>query len=237
MSELQRIKDITNIMYINLDSRPDRKLHIEAQLSSVGLTKYQRFKAIKTTSGAIGCTLSHLKCLTDARDQQLSHLLVCEDDTTFLNPVLFRAQLNAFFKKKHPWDVVLFAGNNVLPYQHVDETCIKVSHCQTTTCYLVKGHYFSTLIENITEGLHQLMRNPRNRFYYAIDKYWLKLQKRDNWYLITPLTVIQQEGYSDIEKKVMKYESLMTNINKTIVPTPMPDVASQNFTINNILYR
>ena len=97
MSELQRIKDITNIMYINLDSRPDRKLHIEAQLSSVGLTKYQRFKAIKTTSGAIGCTLSHLKCLTDARDQQLSHLLVCEDDTTFLNPVLFRAQLNAFF--------------------------------------------------------------------------------------------------------------------------------------------
>ena len=218
MSDLQRITDITNIMYINLDSRPDRKTHIETQLSSVGLTTYKRFKAIKTTSGAIGCTMSHLKCLTDAREQQLSHLLICEDDTTFLKPNLFKTQLNAFLQKKHPWDVVLLAGNNVIPYQHVDETCIKVSHCQTTTCYLVKGHYFTTLIENITTGLHLLMRNPRNRFFYAIDKYWLQLQKRDKWYLITPLTVIQQEGYSDIEKRVVNYESLMTNMHKAIAP-------------------
>lgn len=237
MADLYRISDITNIRYINLDSRPDRKLHIEAQLNSVGLTKYKRFKAIKTTSGAIGCTMSHLKCLTDARDQKLSHLLVCEDDTTFLNPHLFRAQLNAFLKKKHPWDVVLIAGNNVLPYQNIDETCIKVSHCQTTTCYLVKGSYFNTLIENITEGLHLLMRNPRNRFYYAIDKYWLQLQKRNNWYLITPLTVIQQEGYSDIEKKVMKYEALMTNMHKVITPTILPEVTTPSLSINNILHR
>jgi GR25 family glycosyltransferase involved in LPS biosynthesis len=220
-----------------LDTRPDRKLHIEAQLNSVGLTKYKRFKAIKTTSGAIGCTMSHLKCLMDARDQQLSHLLICEDDTTFLKPHLFRTQLNAFLKKKHPWDVVLFAGNNVSPYQHIDETCIKVSHCQTTTCYLVKGSYFTTLIDNITDGLRQLMHNPRNRFYYAIDKYWLHLQKRDRWYLITPLTVIQQEGYSDIEKRVMKYEGLMTKINKTIVPTVIPEITAPSISINNILNR
>ena len=219
---MQSINDITNIRYINLDARPDRKNHIEAQLRTVGFSSYQRFKAIKTSNGAIGCTMSHLKCLTDAQEQGLTHLLICEDDTTFLNPPLFKGQLNAFLKKNHPWDVVLFAGNNVIPYENIDETCIKVSHCQTTTCYLVNGHYFNTLIENIKNGLRLLMENPRNRFYYAIDKYWLALQKTGKWYLIKPLTVIQQEGYSDIEKRVVNYEGLMTNMNKAIVPTTSP---------------
>ena len=40
-----------------------------------------RFNAIKTANGAIGCTMSHLKCLEDARAKGLSHLLICEDDT------------------------------------------------------------------------------------------------------------------------------------------------------------
>ena len=230
---LHCLSDITNIKYINLDSRPDRKTHIEAQLASVGFSSYERFKAIKTSSGAMGCTMSHLKCLTDAREKGLSHVLICEDDTTFLKPQLFKTQLNAFLQKQHPWDVVLFAGNNVVPYQHVDETCIKVSHCQTTTCYLVKDHYFTTLIDNISSGLQLLMQNPSHRFYYAIDKYWLQLQKQDHWYLIIPLTVIQQEGFSDIEQRVVNYAGLMTNMHKVIVPTPLPDNTRKNVLIKS----
>jgi GR25 family glycosyltransferase involved in LPS biosynthesis len=237
---LNTIKDITNVVYINLDSRPDRKAHVENQLRTVGFPSFERFKAIKTTNGAIGCSMSHLKCLTDARSQSLSHLLICEDDTTFLNPELFRTQFNAFLKKNHPWDVALIAGNNVLPYQNIDETCIKVTHCQTTTCYLVNGRYFTTLIDNITAGLYKLMQNPRNRFHYAIDKYWLQLQKYDNWYLIIPLTVIQQEGYSDIEKRTVKYADLMTNMHKAIaVPSPLaassPSPSENKHSIKNIL--
>ena len=118
--------------------------------------------------------------------------------------------------------MVLLAGNNVLPYQQIDDTCIKVSHCQTTTCYLVNGSYFATLIENIRAGLYQLIQNPRNRFSYAIDKYWLRLQKLNNWYLIIPLTVIQKEGYSDIEQRTVNYQGLMTKLNKSIaVPSPL----------------
>ena len=82
------------------------------------------------------------------------------------------------------------------------------------------------------------MENPANRFTYAIDKYWLQLQKCDNWYLIIPLTVIQQEGYSDIEKKVVNYVGLMTNMNKSIIPTLLPSLADNgnpNFTMKNVL--
>jgi GR25 family glycosyltransferase involved in LPS biosynthesis len=232
---INSIEDIKNIVYINLDARTDRKMHIEQQLNRVGFNNFARFKAIKTTNGAIGCTMSHLKCLENAREKGLTHLLIFEDDTLFLDPVLFKKQFNSFLLKHKTgtWDVILLAGNNIEPYRTIDETCIKVGHCQTTTAYLVNGSYFTKLIDNIKEGLHKFMNDQKNATLYAIDKYWLTLQKKDRWYLITPLTVVQKAGYSDIEQKHVNYNSLMMSIDKT------NGFSSDNskFTMRNIMYK
>ena len=217
MQAINSMSDIKNIVYINLDTRPDRKIHIEEQLNTIGFKDFVRFKAIKTSNGAIGCTMSHLKCLENARAQKLSHLLIFEDDTLFSNPPLFQQQFNKFLSRYKSWDVVLLAGNNVPPYTRIDDSCIKVRQCQTTTAYLVNGLYFDTIIANIKEGLHKLMRDEKNEFSYAIDKYLLALQKRDNWYLITPPTVIQKAGYSDIRKLNVNYAPLMTDLNKGLL--------------------
>jgi len=231
-NNINNISDIKNVVYINLDERTDRKVHIEEQLHAVGFKSFERFKAIKTTNGAIGCTMSHLKCLENARAMKLTHLLILEDDTLFLDPSLFKTQFNKFLLNHKSWDVVLLAGNNVPPYSNIDDTCIKVTHCQTTTAYLVNGLYFNTLITNIKEGLNNLMRNEWNEFLYAIDKYWLRLQKRDNWYLIIPLKVIQKTGYSDIRKVNVNYAALMTDLNKGL-----PTFDSNKFNMKNILHR
>lgn len=230
---INNISDITNIVYINLDERTDRRKHIEEQLNTVGFKNFKRFKAIKTTSGAIGCTMSHLKCLEDARDSKLSHLLVVEDDTLFLDPPHFQQQFNKFLSNNKSWDVVLLAGNNMLPYTKIDDTCIKVTHCQTTTAYLVNGKYFDTLITNFKTGLNKFIHDNTNGILYAIDKYWLTLQKRDNWYLIVPIKVIQKEDYSDIEKRVVNYNSLMKNIDKAFITSVDPS----KFNMRNILYK
>jgi hypothetical protein len=76
------------------------------------------------------------------------------------------------------------------------------------------SHYYDTLINNIKEGINLLIKNPNDHFFYAIDKYWLSLQQKDNWYLITPLSVIQREGYSDIEKKDTNYSYLLLDLDK-----------------------
>jgi hypothetical protein len=89
-----------------------------------------------------------------------------------------------------------------------------VSSCQTTTGYLVNGHYFDTLIDNFRTGINKLIKNPELHVQYAIDKYWFHLQKRDNWYLIIPLTVTQREDYSDIEKRPTNYTNVMTDLDK-----------------------
>ena len=216
------ISDIKHIFYINLTARLDRKQNIESQLPRVGLTNFERFNAIKLPDGRVGCTLSHIKCLELAKERGYSHLLICEDDMIFLDPDLFKKQLNKFLGKQHKWDVILFAGNNVPPYERVDDSCIAVSHCQTTTSYLVNGHYFDTLLNNFKEGLARLMREPAKHVDYAIDKYWLRLQKKDNWFLITPLTVVQREDYSDIEKRKTNYMYMMMDLDKWGVAPPRP---------------
>ena len=210
---ISNIFDLKNAFYINLESRTDRKIHVEKQLQKVGIVA-ERFNAIKLPNGALGCSKSHLKCLEIAKQNDWESVLIIEDDIKFLNPTLFVSQLNKFFELHNDWDVVLIAGNNVPPYEKIDDTCVKVTRCQTTTGYIVKKHYYNTLIDNIRNSINNLIKDPTNGFLYAIDKYWFALQQKHNWYLIIPLTVTQREDYSDIEKRSTNYTYLMTDLNK-----------------------
>ena len=226
MNIMNNISDIKHAFYINLASRPDRKQHVEEQLKIIGINAI-RFNAIKLQNGALGCSMSHLKCLETAKQNNWSHLLIVEDDIKFLDPELFKSQLNKFFTNHSGWDVVLIGGNNVPPYQKIDDTCVKVSSCQTTTGYLVNGHYFDTLIENFRTGIKKLIENPESPVLYAIDKYWFNLQKIHNWFLIIPLTVTQREDYSDIEKRATNYTHVMTDLDKEWFFKPKSNQLSQ----------
>jgi glycosyl transferase family 25 len=200
-------------MYINLLSRIDRKEHVEFELKKLGITNPSRFNAIKMENGALGCSMSHLKCVELAKKNNYEYVFICEDDITFLNPTLFTMHLQMFLSKHKSWDVILVAGNNMVPFEAVDNTCIKVSNCQTTTGYIVKREYYDKLMENYKEGIQKQLKEP-NVPDYKIDKYWFKLQKEDNWFLIIPLSIIQREDYSDIEKKKTNFGNYMLNYNK-----------------------
>ena len=207
------LSDLKNCFYINLDERPDRKIHVEKQLNAIGIP-FQRFKAIKAKNGAIGCSMSHLAILQHAKKHKLPHVLIVEDDIQFLNASLFRDNLNSFLSTVKNFDVLLIAGNNMPPYETVNEYCVKVSRCQTTTGYLVRSHYYDTIIDNIKVGVGKLLKEPSKHVVYAIDKFWFSLQSRDKWYLLTPLTVIQRADYSDIEKRSTNYAKAMLDLDK-----------------------
>lgn len=209
------LADIKNTFYINLEHRTDRNVHVTEQLTNLGLEDFKRFNAIKMDNGAIGCSMSHLKILQNAVDNNLDHVLIVEDDITFLNPELFKTNFETFLQRKgNDWDVILFAGNNMPPYDPIDDVCIKVKRCQTTTGYLVNGHYIKKLMTNVKMGLTRLICNPGQHAMYAIDKFWFLLQAIDKWYLIIPPTVVQREDYSDIEKKRINYQKIMTDLDK-----------------------
>lgn len=208
---IRGIRGIKNVLYINLDSRVDRKNNVENELRKIGLIG-EKFSAIINEKGHIGCTMSHIRCLEIAKERDLDHILIVEDDILFKNPDIFIDQLNKFLRSNKDFDVLLLAGNNYKPYLYVDEFCIQVNNCQTTTGYLVKNHYYDKLIDNYKVGLKNLIESSKD--IYCIDQYWKNLQKNDKWFLITPLTVTQREGYSNIEKKKVNYDWLMLDLDK-----------------------
>ena len=217
--------DITNIYYINLDKRTDRKYHIENQLKLLNWNG-KRFPAIQHSFGALGCSFSHLALLKYARRNKLSHILIMEDDVTFLEPSVFLNSINKFLETHNDFDVLLLAGNNMGDYKRIDNHCIKVTHCQTTTAYLVKSHYYDTLISNYENGINLLQLYPNRINEYAIDQYWGSLQIADKWYLITPLTVTQRQDYSDIEKRPTNYAPAMLDLDKTAFLQRQCDIAT-----------
>ena len=207
--------------YINLEERPDRKKHFLSEMEKIRLPmpnlEVERFNAIKHSNGALGCSMSHLRCIQDAKRENWEKVLIMEDDTTFLNTELFVSQLDIFLKSTREWDVLLLAGNNLLPYKAINNNCIQVFNCLTTTAYIVKSHYYDTLIINYKEGILNLMKEPERKKEYAIDKYWQRLQRKDKWYLLIPPSIVQYENYSDIEKKQTNFQDYMLNYNKAVI--------------------
>jgi GR25 family glycosyltransferase involved in LPS biosynthesis len=162
-------------------------------------------------------------------------VIIVEDDITFLDPVNFKSQLFKFLHSSpKKFDVLLLGGNNIPPYKVIDETCVKVSRCQTTTGYLVQQHYYDTLIENFKEGVRGFMKYPEKPNQYAIDKFWFKLQQKDAWFLLTPLSVIQKAGYSDIEEKETDYSGMMMDLDKK---TFFENIEKMRNRFKNTIYR
>ena len=207
-------KLLDHVFFINLEHRVDRLVMVKKELSKLKPNIGTRFNAIKAASGAIGCSMSHIKCLEKARDEGLPYVFICEDDICFLNPDLFMKNFNTFCENILEWDVLVIGGNAGPPYQQIGDFCARIFNNQTTTGYIVRQHYYDTLISNFREGLKMLIANPENKTEYAIDMYWKRLQSTGTWFFITPPTVTQREGFSDVEKTYTDYRGLMLDMKK-----------------------
>ncbi len=204
----------THTLFINLEQREDRLKHAKEEFKKMGINA-QRFNAVKLASGAVGCTMSHIKCLELAKERNYDQVFICEDDITFTNPELLKKNLRKFCENKEiQWDVLIVGGNAVPPYINIDDYCVRILNCQTTTGYIVKKSFYDTLISNMKEGVTKLMKEPNNKRMYALDIYWKSLQMQNFWYMITPPTVTQYENYSDIEGKNLNYDHLLLDMEK-----------------------
>lgn len=209
-----RMELFKHTLFINLEHRKDRLEHVTNEFEKMNI-QAERVNAVRPKSGAVGCTMSHIKCLELAKSRDYEYVCICEDDISFTKPELFKEQLNKFYENKNiQWDLLIIGGNNVPPYQQIFDYSARVFNCQTTTGYIVKKHMYDILIKNFKEGVQQLAKNPENKQMYAIDVYWKRLQMQYYWYMITPPTVTQYENYSDIENKNTNYNHLLLDMDK-----------------------
>ena len=86
-------------LFINLEHRSDRLEHVKEELKKIGV-EGERVNAVKLAQGAIGCTMSHIKCIELAKTRNWPHVFICEDDITFTNPSLFLENIKKFHENK-----------------------------------------------------------------------------------------------------------------------------------------
>lgn len=204
-----KLKYFKNNLVINLSSRTDRWIHLQKEFEKIHIQP-RRFEAIRKNDGAVGCSMSHIECLKIAIQNDFDTIFICEDDITFLDTTTIMRSFNNFCKEVTEWDVLLIGGNMLAPYNDISEYYYKVENCQSTIGYIIKKHYFKTLLSNFEEGVEQLKKTG-DRVLFSIDMYWKKLQKMHNWYLLRPLTVTQWGNYSDVVNGYRDYNSVMLN--------------------------
>lgn len=207
---LQRVKELKNVFYINLESRPERKKHIEQQLSQL-FWGYERFNAIQIhpvtpRNGTLSVAQSHLKVMKQAKERNLDYVIVLEDDFYVEELDLFLESIDYILKNNDDFDVLLLGAScRKKPILKINDHVGKVSESQTATGYLVKKHYFETIIHNFSECCKQL--KPTSGA--PVDKYWWSLQKKDNWYVVLPICVFQIPSYSDTLMRHVDYRDQM----------------------------
>lgn len=205
---------IDKAVYINLDHRQDRRDLMIQFFKTAGVPdeKIQRIPAVYTPyNGMIGCAKSHISALEIAKANKWKAVLIAEDDLEWINFDENYKKLEELVST-YTWDVCMLTGF------FMKVTPPKINVATYTNCYIVKEHYYDTLIQNMKDGLrlkedtlrkekYSLAKrtlHPLYKHIYNIDVYWIRLQLRDNWIGIIPQMCKQIQSYSDINKEIIQ---------------------------------
>jgi GR25 family glycosyltransferase involved in LPS biosynthesis len=195
--------------YINLENRPERNLDTIVELKKLGIKKANRFNAIKHEIPLVGCALSHIGVLEKAKELGWDYVIIFEDDIKIEGKQKIIEKFNKFIK--YDFDVLyLGVWNYVKPIQ-VERDLAKVVKASCNHAYVVKSHYYDTLIQNMKDGIELKLKDPNNGK-YNIDEYHDILQQKDRWYCITPIHITQKDGYSDNFNEVRNYSKIIKHI-------------------------
>ncbi len=205
-----------SIFYINLEHRKDRKQKLLRQLEKLDVKKEKIIRipaVLDPLNGARGCALSHIKALDLAIEKKLKNVLILEDDCEFVQTkTSINKLIKYFFDIVHSWDV-LYLGDYLLKYEQTQYPKIKrVIKALRTHAYAVNQDYMENLKKCFNEA-YDILKNQASfseSFFFAIDRYWSKLQAKDKWYKLDITLIKQSRSYSDIEN--IEKERLIFNM-------------------------
>lgn len=193
------------IVYINLESRSDRREQIETEFKNIGLKSYSRFEAISKEDGALGCVLSHIKVLEEWDIKQHKYLLICEDDVQFQSSIYEFANLTQHFIEDINLDVLCLGFNN---YNQIEYNSLfyLTSNTQTTSCYLLKFHMRDIILSNFKSSAKLLESNIDRYFNIEMDQVWKLLQSKFMFVIPKNRFAIQRISFSNIANRITNYQ-------------------------------
>lgn len=202
------------IYCINLDERRDRWAQASSEFKKYNL-EVERISAIDGSQidvsnikmnvlkgisipGNVGCVLSHVKAIKNAKEKGYSKILILEDDIIFEENFIERFT-NEIKHLPEDWDMFYLSGNNLKPdnLSKINEYFYKTTFTYTTHSYAIT----SAIYDEIIDGASKL-KEPIDEFYRK------HIQQNYNCYVIRPHLSYQRPGFSDIMKGDRDYKNI-----------------------------
>lgn len=195
---------VSDVVCINRKRRADRKKQMKRHAKQKGLPLRFVRAAEDAERPRVGKFASHLERWRKAyKDPKCRALLVLEDDARVLATRL------ALPVPPDDWDVLLLGGNvqRVLQDERTDGSAHWKRCCATLThAYVVHRRALGRLI---AWGLEYLKGTPRDEVDLSA---WLcgSVHPRVRCYAATPQRVIQADGWSDVQNRMVTYREQLT---------------------------
>jgi GR25 family glycosyltransferase involved in LPS biosynthesis len=188
---------------INLDRRPDRWEQAQSEFKKHNIT-VERFSAIdgnpnniqtNIVIGHVGCVLSHLNIIKEAKDKKLKNILIFEDDVVFSDD--FNDRFESMYEKvPKDWNMLYFGGSHHGKLEMISDNIGRARKTYTTHAYAIKSDVFDVAIKLLSKAQ------------YEVDVTLSLMQQSFNVYVIRPHLAWQRDGYSDILNKDVNYDFL-----------------------------
>ena len=198
------------VMCISMTTRRDRQVHMKLQCKSKNIP-FSFFIVKPHKDPKRGCLESHLNLIEREYKKKINdHLFILEDDAKIIR------SLNPFPEPPADWDILYLGGtvsNNLGKY---NDDWTRVS---TWTCHAYILNLANTkLIEDILKA-----RNDTKE----IDEYLMKnIHYNYKCYMITPMRIIQRDGYSDVEQAQVNYDFMEDTLRGFLTPDTERTVAN-----------
>ena len=205
------------IYVINLKHRTDRLESIMKELNDMGVepARIKRIEAIHIPEfGALGCAQSHRLALSlFLKNKDYKNCLILEDDFVFTRDKNYvDSTINEVLSSLPTWDVLMLSANIIEAQPRLGSNkFVKILDAQTTSGYAVTKEFAPKIVEKFKDSEYNMKKffkvyhDSLVKHNFAIDMNWKSLQPSSNWYAIYPCIGKQQDGYSDIEKREVKY--------------------------------
>ena len=183
------------IICINLEKRVNKKKNMikKCKRRNIPVSFY---KAKAHDNPKRGCLESHLNVIKEAIKQKHKNILIFEDDAKFLQPI------NKLPKLPEDWQMLYFGGTVHKNLQGNVKGWCRVQ-TWTTHAYIIN-------LQN-KEFLKDILK--LEGYTQEIDRYYMEyIHLRWKAYMIDPMRIIQEEGYSDIEGQDVNYNFMMSTL-------------------------
>jgi hypothetical protein len=174
---------------IHLPDRVDRGLLLKNELSEQNITEYRIWEGCKDeVNPKRGIAKAHKKIISYAYDNNLSSVMIAEDDIKFTSPGAFD-----YFLKNEPAEYDIYLGGIFYGNIKADGS---VNDFAGATLYVVKQQFYAVFLS--------LPENENIDFDRA-------LVGKGKFIVCDPFVAIQYNGYSDNVKKHRSYEPFFKN--------------------------